>query len=137
MWKVYALLSAVFAALTAILSKVGVRDIDSNLATAIRVSCILVLTWGIALVSGSVRGIRDIPGHTMLFLALSAIATGLSWLFYFKALSLGDVSRVQPIDKLSVALTIILAIVFLHEPVEWKTLVGGGLITLGSIVLIL
>lgn len=137
MWKVYALLSAVFASLTAIFSKIGVKGVDSNLATAIRVSCILVLTWGIALAGGSVKGIKDISGHTMLFLVLSAIATGLSWLFYFKALSLGEVSKVQPIDKLSVAITIVLAIIFLHEPADWKTITGGALITLGSLVLIL
>ncbi len=137
MWKVYALLSAVFAALTAIFSKVGVRDIDSNLATAVRVSCILVLTWGIALAGGSAKGLKDVSGHTMLFLVLSAIATGLSWLFYFKALQIGEVSKVQPIDKLSVAITIVLAIFILHEPTDMKTIAGGALITLGSIVLLL
>lgn len=137
MWKVYALLSAVFASLTAIFSKMGVRDIDSNLAMAIRVGCILVLTWGIAFAGGSVKGLRHIPGNTLFFLVVSAITTGLSWLFYFKALQLGDVSKVQPIDKLSVALTIILAILILHEPVEVKTLLGGGLIVAGSLVLLL
>ncbi len=137
MWKVYALLAAVFASLTAIFSKIGVRDIDSNLATAIRVSCILVLTWGIALAGGSVKGIKDVSGHTLLFLVLSAIATGLSWLFYFKALQVGEVSKVAPIDKLSVAITIVLAIIFLHEPASVKTLAGGALITLGSLVLLL
>lgn len=137
MWKLYALLAAVFASLTAIFSKIGVKDIDSNLATAIRVSCILVLTWGIALAGGAHKGIKDISGHTMLFLVLSAIATGLSWLFYFKALQMGEVSKVAPIDKLSVAITIVLAIVFLHEPADMKTLAGGALITLGSIVLLL
>lgn len=137
MWKLYALLSAVFAALTAIFAKIGVKDIDSDLATAIRVSCILVLTWGIALAGGSVRGIKDISGHTMLFLVLSAVATGFSWLFYFKALQLGEVSKVQPIDKLSVAITIVLAIIFLKEPADFKTLAGGGLIVMGSLVLLL
>lgn len=137
MWKVYALLAAVFASLTAIFSKIGVKDIDSNLATAIRVSCILVLTWGIAIAGGSVKGIKEVSGHTFLFLILSAVATGLSWLFYFKALSLGDVSKVAPVDKLSVAITIVLAIVFLHEPPDLKTLAGGALITIGSLVLIL
>ena len=137
MWKVYALLAAVFASLTAIFSKIGVKDVDSNLATAIRVSCILVLTWGIALAGGTVKGIKDISGHTLLFLVLSAVATGLSWLFYFKALSMAEVSKVAPIDKLSVAITIVLSIIFLHEPAEMKTLAGGALITLGSIVLLL
>ena len=137
MWKTYALLAAFFAALTAIFSKVGVRDIDSNLATSIRVSCILALTWGIAIATGAVKGIREISGGTMLFLVLSAITTGLSWLFYFKALSIGDVSKVAPIDKLSVAITIALAVLFLHEPADLKTIVGGALITLGAIVLAL
>lgn len=136
MWKVYALLAAVFASLTAIFSKIGVKDIDSNLATAIRVSCILVLTWGIAIAGGAHKGLKDVTGHTFLFLVLSAIATGLSWLFYFKALQMGDVSKVAPIDKLSVAITIVLAIVFLHEPASAKTIAGGALITLGSLVLL-
>lgn len=137
MWKLYALLAAVFASLTAIFSKMGVKDTDADLAMAIRVSCILVLTWGIAFAGGAHKGIKDIPGHTLLFLALSAITTGLSWLFYFKALQLGDVSKVAPIDKLSVAITIVLAIIFLHEPADLKTMIGGALITLGSVMLLL
>jgi len=135
-WKVYALLSAVFASLTALFSKIGVKDVDSNLATAIRVSFILVLTWGIAAATGAARGIRTLSGHTLLFLLLSALATGLSWLFYFKALQLGDVSKVAPIDKLSVAITIFLAILFLGEPASLKTIFGGVLITAGSLVLL-
>ena len=137
MWKTYALLAAVFAALTAIFSKIGVRNIDSNLATAIRVSFILILTWGIVLFSGTIKSIRTISGHTLGFLFLSAMATGLSWLFYFKAIQAGDVSKVAPIDKLSVAITIFLSIVFLGEPADAKTIIGGVLITLGSLVLIL
>ena len=137
MWKIYALLAAVFASLTAIFSKIGVKDVDSNLATAIRVSFILVLTWGIVFFTGATKHIRAISGHTMTFLFLSAIATGLSWLFYFKALQLGDVSKVAPIDKLSVALTIFIAILFLGEPASAKTIIGGLLITFGSLVLIL
>ena len=137
MWKIYALLSAVFASLTAIFAKIGVKDIDSNLATAIRVSIILVLTWGIVLFTGAARSWRSISGNTLLFLALSAVATGLSWLFYFKALQMGDVSKVAPIDKLSVAITILLSILFLHEPAALKTIIGGLLITAGSLVLIL
>lgn len=137
MWKVYALLSAVFASLTAIFSKIGVANIDSNLATAIRVSFILILTWGIVFMSGAAKNILDISRHTLLFLFLSAIATGLSWLFYFKALQIGDVSKVAPIDKLSVAITIFIAILFLGEPASAKTIIGGILITLGSLVLIL
>ena len=137
MWKTYALLAAVFAALTAIFSKIGVRNIDSNLATAIRVSFILILTWGIVLFSGTIKSIKTVSGHTLTFLFLSAIATGLSWLFYFKAIQIGDVSKVAPIDKLSVAITIFLSILFLGEPADMKTIAGGVLITLGSLVLIL
>lgn len=133
MWKVYALLAAVFAALTAIFSKMGVRDIDSDLATAIRVSFILVLVWGIALCSGSVQHIRTITAPSLLSLFLSAMATGLSWLFYFKALHDGDVSKVAPIDKLSVAITVFIAIIFLGEPAQAKTILGVLLITAGRI----
>lgn len=136
MWKYYALLSAFCASLTALFSKLGVRDINSDLATAIRVSFILVLVWGIALASGAVRGIRDIAPRTLIFLLISA-ATGLSWLFYFKALQVGDVSRVAPVDKLSVPLTILLSILLLGEPASVKTLLGGALITAGSLVLLL
>ena len=137
MWKIYALLAAVFASLTPIFSKIGVKGIDSNLATAIRVSFILLLTWGIVFFTGVTKEIRAISGNTLLFLFLSAIATGLSWLFYFKALQLGEVSKVAPIDKLSVAITIFLAIVFLNEPASFKTIMGGILITCGSLVLLL
>jgi len=137
MWEIYALLAAVFASLTAIFSKIGVRDVDSNLATAIRVSFILIMTWGIVLVTGKVHSIKTVSGHTLLFLFLSAIATGLSWLMYFKALQLGDVSKVAPVDKLSVAITIFLAIIFLGEPASFKTIAGGLLITAGSLVLLL
>ena len=137
MWKIYALLAAVFASLTAIFSKIGVKDIDSNLATAIRVSFILLLTWGIVFFTSGTKEIRTITGNTLLFLFLSAIATGLSWLFYFKALQLGDVSKVAPVDKLSVAITIFLAIVLLNEPASLKTIMGGILITCGSLVLLL
>ena len=137
MWKVYALLSAVFASLTAIFAKIGVRDVDSNLATAIRVTFVLILTWGIVLFTGAAQGIKNISANTLTFLLLSALATGLSWLFYFKALQLGDVSKVAPIDKLSVAITIFLAILFLGEPASLKTIAGGLLITAGSVVLLL
>ena len=137
MWKLYALLSAVFAALTAIFAKLGVTGINSNLAMAIRVGFILILTWSIVLVTGAAKEIRHISGHNLLFLLLSAVGTGLSWLFYFKALQLGDASKVAPIDKLSVAITIFLAIVFLGEPASLKTIAGGLLITLGSLILLL
>ena len=137
MWKYYALLSALCASLTALFSKLGVRDINSDLATAIRVSFILVLVWGIALASGATREIREIAPRTLLFLLFSAIATGLSWLFYFKALQLGDVSKVAPVDKLSVPLTILLSIILLGESASLKTVLGGALITAGSLVLLL
>ena len=137
MWKWYALFSALFAALTAIFSKTGVKNINPDLATAIRVSFILVLVWGIAFVQGSIKDIRALPGKDVLFLFLSAMATGLSWLFYFKALDKGDVSRVAPLDKLSVPIVIILSFLFLGEAWSWKVALGGGMITLGSLLLLL
>lgn len=138
MWKYYALLSAVFASLTAIFAKVGVKDINSDLATAIRTTVILFITWGIAFASipSTTTAIKNIPSHTWLFLILSGCATGLSWLFYFKALQLGDVSRVAPIDKLSVVITIILSFILLKEPVSPKVIVGALLITAGSICML-
>lgn len=137
MWKYYALLSALFAALTAILAKIGVKGVNSNLATAIRTAVILLITWGIVLFSGHLREAKELSKHNLLFLVLSGVATGLSWLFYFKALQEGNASKVAPIDKLSVAITIILGIVILGEPADPKTLVGGALIVAGSIVIIL
>ncbi len=137
MWKIYALLSALFASLTAIFAKVGVKNVNSDLATAIRTSVILLLTWGIVLFGSHVSDIKAVGKNTWLFLVLSGLATGLSWLFYFKAIQLGDVSKVAPIDKLSVVITIVLAFVFLHEQISLKTLIGALLITAGSIVLIL
>ena len=136
MWKYYALLSALFAALTAIFAKIGVKDINSNLATAIRTTVILVLTWGIVLFNDRFYEIREINRHTWCFLLLSGLATGMSWLFYFKALQSGDVSRVAPIDKLSVVMTILLAFFLLKEPVSLKVIIGALLITAGSIVML-
>lgn len=137
MWKYYALLSAFFAALTAIFAKIGVKDINSDLATAIRTLVILVITWGIVLAGSHQGEIKSIPGHTWLFLILSGAATGLSWLFYFKALQEGDVSRVAPIDKLSVVITICLSFLLLKEPASPKVIAGGLLITAGSIVMLI
>ncbi len=137
MWKYYALLSAFFAALTAIFAKIGVKDINSDLATAIRTLVILVITWGIVLAGNHQGEIKGIPGHTWLFLILSGAATGLSWLFYFKALQEGDVSRVAPIDKLSVVITICLSFLLLKEPASSKVIAGGLLITAGSIVMLI
>ncbi len=139
MWKYYALLSALFAALTAIFAKIGVKDINSDLATAIRTTVILFITWGIAFVSvpATTTAIKNIPSHTWLFLILSGCATGLSWLFYFKALQLGNASRVAPIDKLSVVITILLSFIILKEPVSLKVIIGATLITLGSICMLI
>ncbi len=130
------MLSAFFAALTAVFAKLGVKDIDSNLATAIRTAVIMAITWGIVLAAGRTAEIRNIGGHTWLFLLLSGAATGLSWLFYFKALQTGDVSRVAPIDKLSVVITICLSFLLLKEPVSAKVVAGAVLITAGSIVML-
>ncbi len=135
MWIVYALLSALFASLTAICAKIGVKDVDSNIATAIRTTVILLLTWGIVFFSGHFSQVKTVPRYTWLFLILSGISTGLSWLFYFKAIQLGDVSRVAPVDKLSVVLTIILAFLLLKEPVSPKVIAGGILICAGSILM--
>ena len=137
MWKYYALLSALFAALTAVFAKIGVKDINSDLATAIRTSVILFITWGIVLVGNHTTEVKCISGHTWIFLVLSGAATGLSWLFYFKALQVGDVSRVAPIDKLSVVITICLSFLFLKEPVSLRVIIGALLITGGSIVMLI
>lgn len=136
MWKYYALLSAFFAALTAIFAKIGVKDINSDLATAIRTLVILFITWGIVFAGNHEWEIKNIPGNTWMFLLLSGIATGLSWLFYFKALQGGNVSRVAPIDKLSVAITICLSFILLKEPVNARVIIGALLITCGSIVML-
>ena len=137
MWKYYALLSALFAALTAVFAKIGVKEINSDLATAIRTSVILFITWGIVLAGNHTAEVKGISGHTWVFLILSGAATGLSWLFYFKALQAGDVSRVAPIDKLSVVITICLSFLFLKEPVNLRVIIGALLITGGSIVMLI
>ena len=137
MWKYYALLSALFAALTALFAKIGVRGINSDLATGIRTVVILLITWGIVLCGGHMGEIKDIGRHAWIFLILSGIATGLSWLFYFKALQSGEVSRVAPIDKLGVVITICLSFVLLKEPVSMRVIIGALLITGGSIVILI
>ena len=137
MWWIYALLSAFFAALTAIFAKVGIKGVDTDLATAVRTVVILVIAWAIAFARGSVASIATLSKQNILFLCLSGIATGLSWIFYFKALQLGTVSQVAPVDKLSVALAIILSILFLGEALTWKTGIGALLIISGTMVLIL
>jgi transporter family protein len=134
-WVIWALLSAFFAGLTAILAKVGVENVNSNLATAIRTTIILVITWGIAFATVP-SGHFVMPGRrTLLFLALSGAATGLSWLCYFRALQLGEASRVAPVDKLSVVFVIVLAGIFLRERMTWQQAIGGSLIVAGSVVL--
>jgi len=135
-WLYYALLSAFFASMVAILAKLGVAGVNSNLATAVRTVVILLLAWGIVFYDGGVKQIKELTGWNLLFLVLSGIATGLSWLCYFKALQLGDVSKVAPIDKLSVALTIFLGIVLLGEPLNIKVVIGGLFIVIGSLVII-
>ncbi|CAG5010887.1 hypothetical protein DYBT9275_04836 [Dyadobacter sp. CECT 9275] len=136
MWKYYALLSALFAAATAILAKVGVKGISGNVATAVRTIVILFIAWGIVLFSGQIKEVKDISRTNLIFLVLSGIATGLSWIFYFKALETGDVSKVPPIDKLSVAIAIGLSILILKEPIEPKTIFGALMIDAGTIVII-
>jgi len=136
MWWIYALLSAVFAALTAIFAKIGIKGVNSDLATAIRTVVILFIAWGIVLSRGNAKDIGILSKENIIFLVLSGIATGLSWVFYFKALSLSDASKVAPIDKLSVAFVIILAAIFLKEAITIKTAIGAALIIGGSLVLI-
>lgn len=137
MWVLFAVLSAVFAALTSILAKVGIEGVNSNLATAIRTGVVLVMAWGIVLLTGTLGGISSITTRGWIFLVLSGLATGASWLCYYYALQIGDASRVVPIDKFSVVITMVLAFVFLHETVDWKTILGGVLITAGTLVMVL
>lgn len=133
-WFVWALLSAFFAGLTAVLAKVGVEHIDSNLATAIRTVVVLIFAWSVALATNN-QTFKTIGSRTWLFLILSGVATGLSWLCYFRALQLGEASQVAPVDKLSVVIVIVLAAIFLHERVTWHHWVGGVLIFTGAVVL--
>ena len=135
MWKYYALLSAFFAALTAILAKVGIKGINGNLATAVRTSVVLFLAWGIVFFSGHLKDVKELTKVNLLFLVLSGLATGLSWIFYFKALETGNVSKVAPIDKLSIVFIMILSFFFLKEQMDIKTIAGGLLIVVGAVVL--
>lgn len=137
MWWIYALLSALFASLTAIFAKVGITGVNSNLATAIRTVIILMVAWGIVFARGETKGIATLSKQNLIFLIISGIATGLSWIFYFKALQIGKVSQVAPVDKLSVALTILLSVIFLGEALTIKTAIGAVLIIAGTLVLIL
>ena len=135
MWLIFALLSALFAALTAIFAKIGIRNVDTDLATAIRTVVILVLAWGIAFVRGGTSTIGSLTKQNLIFLTLSGVATALSWIFYFKALQLGKVSQVAAVDKLSVALAIIFSIIFLGESLTVKTAIGAIRIIIGTIVI--
>jgi bacterial/archaeal transporter family protein len=134
-WLSWALLSALFAGLTAVLAKVGVEKIDSNLATAIRTTVVLVFSWAIALAVVPAGAFAAMPRRAWIFLTLSGLATGASWLCYFRALQLGEASRVAPIDKLSVVFAIALAVVFLRERLTWQQWLGGGLIVAGALVI--
>ena len=137
MWAVYAVLSSVFAALTSILAKVGIDGVNSTLATAIRTLVVVVMSWGMVFLTNAQGGIAEISRKSWLFLILSGLATGASWLCYYRALQLGQASKVVPIDKLSVVITLILAWVFLHEQFNMKSLIGAALIEAGTLVLVL
>lgn len=137
MWFIFAILSAVFAALTSILAKVGINNVNSNLATAIRTMVVVLMSWGMVFITNAQSGITEIGRKSWLFLILSGLATGASWLFYYKALQSGDVTKVVPIDKLSVIFTLVFAFVFLHEKFDIKSLVGCILIGAGTLVMAL
>lgn len=137
MWLIFAILSSVFAALTSILAKVGIEGVGSNLATAIRTCVVVIMSWLMVFITNQQAGFSEISKRSWVFLILSGLATGLSWLCYYKALQMGDASKVVPIDKMSVVLTLILAFVFLHESFTWKSVVGCILITAGTLFMVL
>lgn len=137
MWLVFALLSAIFAALTSILAKIGIEGVNSNLATAVRTVVVVLLAWGMVFITNTQGGLADISKKSWIFLILSGLATGISWLCYYKALQIGDVSKVVPIDKLSIVITIILAVIFLHEAFSIKSIIGCLLITAGTLLMVL
>ncbi len=137
MWILFAILSAVFAALTSILAKIGIEGVDSNLATAIRTVVVVGMSWLIVFLTHAQSGITTIDKKSWIFLILSGLATGASWICYYRAIQLGDVSKVVPIDKMSVVLTLILAFTFLHEEFTVKTAIGSVLITLGTVLIVL
>ena len=137
MWKLFAVLSAVFAALTSILAKVGIDGVNSNLATAIRTVVVAALAWGMVFITGTQDGIVTISRKSWTYLILSGLATGASWLCYYKALQMGEASKVVPIDKLSVVITLVLAFVFLHEQMTWRSVMGCILIGAGTLIMVL
>ena len=137
MWVIFAFLSAVFAALTSILAKVGIEGVNSNLATAVRTAVVLAMAWGMVFITNAQHGIMDISKKSWVFLVLSGLATGASWLCYYKALQIGEASKVVPIDKLSVVITLILAVIFLHENMNAKSILGSLLITAGTLCMVL
>ena len=137
MWFVFALLSAVFAALTSILAKIGIDGVNSNLATAIRTVVVLVMAWGMVFLTNTQKGISEIDTKSWVFLILSGLATGASWLCYYRALQIGEASKVVPIDKLSVVITLVMAFVFLHEKFTVKSLIGCILIGAGTLIMVL
>lgn len=137
MWFIFALLSAIFAALTSILAKIGIDGVNSNLATAIRTIVVVVMAWGMVFLTNAQSGISQIGKKSWIFLILSGIATGASWLCYYKALQMGEASKVVPIDKLSVVITFVLAAIFLHEQITVKSFVGMALIAVGTLVIVL
>jgi bacterial/archaeal transporter family protein len=136
-WWIYALLSAGFAALTTIFAKIGIENVNANLATAIRTVVILVVAWGIVFFQGNVVNISAISQKTMIFLLLSGLSTGLSWIFYFQALQVGKASLVAPIDKSSLVLVLLFSVIFLGETLSWKIILGTGLVVIGTLVLII
>lgn len=137
MWLLFALLSAIFAALTSILAKIGIDGVNSNLATAVRTVVVVIMAWGMVFLTHTQSGISDISKKSWIFLILSGLATGASWLCYYRALQLGDASKVVPIDKLSVVITLVLAFVFLHEEFTSKSLIGCILIGAGTLIMVL
>ena len=137
MWFVLALGSAVFAALTSILAKVGIDGVNSNLATAVRTAVVLIMAWGMVFLTDAQGGLAAISRKSWLFLILSGLATGASWLCYYRALQIGDASKVVPVDKLSVVITLVLAFAFLHEKFTWKSIAGAALITAGTLLMVL
>ena len=137
MWFIFAILSAIFAALTSILAKIGIEGVNSNLATAVRTIVVVLMAWLMVFITGSQNGLMDISKKSWIFLILSGLATGASWLCYYKALQLGEASKVVPIDKLSIVITIVLAFIFLGEQITLKTLIGCCLIVAGTFVMIL